>query len=427
MLPYPKLAQSLLKTRKVTGRILAYASPDSTYAVTKKLIASAQRSIVIGIYDFNADYMKDALKQAMRRRVTVSLMLDTNHDDDPGLFGELERLGATCVKAPSSSSGNPIAYFGNAHEKIIVVDGELVMIQSGNWSENSIPFNEGDGVVVDAFVPGNRDMGLAVHSPALAGFFADLVARDMRLAQGEPPDAAPEAIAAATPEPAAPAADVFFEAAPPAMPTLFASRTFTPSAPVPITPVITPENFHDTLKPFLRSAKLSIRIEQQYIRGGQPAVEALLAEIDAAREDNPELLVRIIVSPKYLYGDKKVKFLKAMDDHELAFDDNYRFLSARHFVHCHNKLIVVDEEKVLLGSQNWSTTGLMSNRETSLLVEHAGIAGYFAGIFDSDWELSEPTGAAPSNVTLGGEDVRPASEFAQGGVVMSRARDYLDV
>ena len=199
LLPYPKLAQSLLKTRKVTGRILAYASPDSTYAVTKKLIASAQHSIVIGIYDFNADYMKDALKQAMRRRVTVSLMLDTNHDDDPGLFGELERLGATCVKAPSSSSGNPIAYFGNAHEKIIVVDGELVMIQSGNWSENSIPFNEGDGVVVDAFVPGNRDMGLAVHSPALAGFFADLVARDMRLAQGEPPDAAPEAIAALPP------------------------------------------------------------------------------------------------------------------------------------------------------------------------------------------------------------------------------------
>ncbi len=96
-------------------------------------------------------------------------------------------------------------------------------------------------------------------------------------------------------------------------------------------------------------------------------------------------------------------------------------------MHCHNKLIVVDEEKVLLGSQNWSTTGLMSNREASLLVEHAGIAGYFAEIFDADWDMSEPTGAAPSNVTLGGEDVRPASEFAQGGVVMSRARDYLDV
>jgi phosphatidylserine/phosphatidylglycerophosphate/cardiolipin synthase-like enzyme len=44
----------------------------------------------------------------------------------------------------------------------------------------------------------------------------------------------------------------------------------------------------------------------------------------------------------------------------------------------------VDDERVLLGSQNWSTTGLLTNREASLLVDHAGIASYFAGIFDSD-------------------------------------------
>ena len=41
-------------------------------------------------------------------------MLDTN-GRRPALF-ELTRLGANCVKAPSSSAGNPIAYFGNARE-----------------------------------------------------------------------------------------------------------------------------------------------------------------------------------------------------------------------------------------------------------------------------------------------------------------------
>ena len=56
--PYPKLAKAKLKTRHVIGRILAYASPDSTYAVTKQLLDSAQHSIVIGIYDFSAGYMK---------------------------------------------------------------------------------------------------------------------------------------------------------------------------------------------------------------------------------------------------------------------------------------------------------------------------------------------------------------------------------
>ena len=78
-----RAAAGSAQTRMVSGQIMAYASPDSTYAVTKKLIDSAQRSIVIGIYDFSADYMKDALKQAMRRGVTVSLMLDTNAANDP--------------------------------------------------------------------------------------------------------------------------------------------------------------------------------------------------------------------------------------------------------------------------------------------------------------------------------------------------------
>ncbi|ESZ51036.1 hypothetical protein X731_03600 [Mesorhizobium sp. L2C054A000] len=424
LLPYPRLPDSNFVPRSVAGRIMAYASPDSTYAVTKKLIDSSTRSLVIGIYDFSAEYMKEHLKRAMRRGVSLSLMLDTNSIEERSVLDELAALGANCVKAPSSSAGNPVAYFGNAHEKIIVVDGEIAMIQSGNWSENSIPFNEGDGVVIGSFEPGNRDMGMAVESRELAAFFSDLVARDMRLSQGQPPDAVPPGVLAA----ASPASDIFFEAAPPAIPTrLFSSITVTPESPISVTPVITPENFHPTLSLLLRSARRSVRIEQQYLRGGQPAVEALLQEIADARADHPDLDVRIIVSKKYLNTGQKQKFVKAMDDFDLAFDTNYRYLSTRHFVHCHNKLIVVDDEKVLLGSQNWSTTGLLSNREASLLVEHSGIASYFAKLFDADWELSEPGAAPPDFIDPAEAGIRSASDFAQGGVVISSVADYRDI
>src|SRR5882724_12749320 len=34
--------------------IIAYCSPDSTYAVTKRLFDAAKKSILIGIYDFSA-------------------------------------------------------------------------------------------------------------------------------------------------------------------------------------------------------------------------------------------------------------------------------------------------------------------------------------------------------------------------------------
>jgi phosphatidylserine/phosphatidylglycerophosphate/cardiolipin synthase-like enzyme len=425
LLAYPPLSPEHFKTVQVSGQIMAYASPDSTYAVTKKLLDSAQRSIIIGIYDFSADYMTELLKNAMRRAVAVSLMLDTDAPEERSLLTELSALGANCAKAPSSSAGNPLAYFGNAHEKIIVVDGEIVMIQSGNWSENSIPFNEGDGVPNAHFQKGNRDMGIAVHSRELATLFAELVARDMRLATGQPPDAAPPAVAAAP----SPASEIFFEAAPPEAPThVFPSLTVTPMAPVPVTPVVTPENFHDTAAQFLRSARHSVRIEQQYVRGGQAAVEVLLQAIAAARGEQPGLDIRLIVSPKFLVGANRVSFFQAMADFHLEFDANFRFLSSRHFVHCHNKLVVVDDEKVLLGSQNWSTTGLTSNREASLLVEHAGIAGYFAEIFDADWDMSEPTGAPPDALFAEAvENLAEAADFARGGIVISSTRDYADV
>jgi hypothetical protein len=63
----------------VTGQITAFASPDSTFAVSKRLLDAATKTIDIGIYDFTASYMAAILKDAMARRVKVTLMLDTDH------------------------------------------------------------------------------------------------------------------------------------------------------------------------------------------------------------------------------------------------------------------------------------------------------------------------------------------------------------
>src|SRR5437868_6868168 len=56
--------------------LVAFASPDSTWHVTKKFLDGAKRSILIGIYDFTADYVKNTLEKAMKRGVAVGLMLD---------------------------------------------------------------------------------------------------------------------------------------------------------------------------------------------------------------------------------------------------------------------------------------------------------------------------------------------------------------
>ena len=66
---------------------------------------------------------------------------------------------------------------------------------------------------------------------------------------------------------------------------------------------------------------------------------------------------------------------------EFGFDKN----RIRFFGTCHTKGIVVDEKRVLLGSQNWTGAGTKPNRDASLLIESEEAARYFADIFEFDW------------------------------------------
>lgn len=87
------------------------------------------------------------------------------------------------VRAPSCQGGTR-RFFRVAHEKVIVIDDEWTLVQSGNYSNSSIPFNETDGVNTAGFRTGNRDMGIAIRSTAVAAFFSELIRSDMRLELG---------------------------------------------------------------------------------------------------------------------------------------------------------------------------------------------------------------------------------------------------
>ena len=258
---------------KVQGEIIAYASPDSTFAVTKRLFDAARRSILIGIYDFTAPHVKQLVSDALARGVKVRMMLDIDSAEEQALFDDLVTLGMQGVPAPSCASQNGNPYFRSSHEKVIVIDGEWVLVQSGNYSANSCPLNVKDGGDAAHFVPGNRDSGLAVRSRPLARFFSAILSSDMALELGGPPTAA-----------AAPRALEAFlvERAPALAPsTLYPSRIFKLAAPLEVQPVLSPDNYMDVVPGVLRAARRSILIEQQYIRASQDKVSDL---VDAIRD-----------------------------------------------------------------------------------------------------------------------------------------------
>jgi phosphatidylserine/phosphatidylglycerophosphate/cardiolipin synthase-like enzyme len=403
---------------KIAGDFLAYASPDSTYAVTRRLMDAAQDEIIIGIYDFSADYMKDLVLHTMKRGVKVYLMLDIDSKDEQALFDELKKFGCKAVPAPSCAAKTN-RYFPSSHEKVIVIDRLWTLVQSGNYSANSIPFNVTDGGDVHHFVTGNRDMGVAIRSKSLAAFFARILRADMKLELGG------GAIEAAPAPPAPPHPDLV-EAMPKKIPAdLFQSKQFTSSTAISVAPVLSPDNYMKVIPDFLRSAKKSILIEQQYIRSEQTDVATLLGAIKAARQKTPQLDVRIILGKLFSAKDvpkekKNLDTLRAT--YGLRLGEHIRYIDVNRFVHCHNKLVIVDGAAVLVSSQNWSETAVAQNREAGLMIRYPELARYYAKIFESDWK----TGL--KKVPIPGKKATITPEaVARGNFVEVRAADYVRV
>jgi len=367
---------------QVRDQFIAYASPESTYAVTRQLIQSARHSILIGIYDFTAGHMRDLLLDALRRGVKVSLMLDLdNLKGENELYEALVGAGVDGVPAPSCASRRA-RYFPSCHEKVIVIDDLWSLVQSGNYTEHSIPENEEDGGDPNHFHKGNRDMGIAVRSAPLAAFFTRVLRGDMQL---EIDASLEEGLALEVP----PAPRFTLEAPrPPRLPPeLFPSRRYLPRRELRVLPVLSPDNYMAVVPDFLASARQSISIEQQYIRADQPQVRRLLTAISDARQRNPQLTVRIVLARPF--GSdfaKERRNLQELESFGLQLGRHIRYLNPQYFVHCHNKLIVVDRQAVLVSSQNWSDFAVTANREAGLVLYAPALARYYAKIFGLDWE-----------------------------------------
>ena len=52
----------------------------------------------------------------------------------------------------------------------------------------------------------------------------------------------------------------------------------------------------------------------------------------------------------------------------------------------HNKGFVVDHQRVVISSQNWSGAGVLQNRDAGIIIDNPTIARYFEEIFVHDWD-----------------------------------------
>ncbi len=360
------------------------ASPDSGWPTLKAFLTATQASLTVAMYDFTSAHVKTAVSEAMANK-PLKLVLDhpatnpTADQTDPETVAELlAALGADFEQAWALTRTDPEAtewiYPAAYHIKVAVRDGAVFWLSSGNWNNSNQPEIEPANKPEDAEAArhGDRDWHVVIENQQLASVFERYILNDLAIAaaHNNPPQAPGHPLTPPTGGSSqTPRFDHFFPA-----------RSITGK--YTITPLLTPDPgvYTQAVKTLIESAGQKLYMQFQYIempketnansQGFVELVEAVIARQQAGVD------LRIIMSEYETAG-----YLEQLEAAGLNVVTGVKIQQ-----NVHNKGIVVDGQKVLVSSQNWSTDGTLYNRDAGVIIASVEAAQYFEQIFLHDWE-----------------------------------------
>ena len=408
-------------------RVHAHVSPDLGWPTLKNFLGGTQTRLVVGMYDFGAPHIVAAIEDMGRKKAFKKMTLTMRE------HGSLDDPNGTGVKAKDYDNADAAEEIGGIlkgkfecafvtlgsvngwvakayHIKVAVRDEKAFWLSSGNWQSSNqpdiAPLND-QPQTISALRTYNREWHVIIEHSGLSATLQKYLLHDF---ENNPPSTA-EAIMPALPDVFVPidaqgleAAAQFQYFAP-----LDANRQFK------VTPLLTPDAFVKPVVELLRSAKSEILIQNQTFNAPYEGDDALASLIDAIIDKQQQgVSVRVIIRSFHAADDRSN--LEALTARGLKIG------TVRFQKNSHTKGVIVDRAKVLVGSQNWSQTGVTTNRDASLLFEDKEIAEYFANIYDHDWKvLAKPTISSEAR----GARVAGANEATPAGYVRLNAAELL--
>lgn len=410
----------------VTGAmaITCHVSPDAGWRVLRRFLRDANQGITLGMYDFTAPHVYRAARRLLKDsqvawRQTLGPHESLPKEDDIDSTKADDKTEASIIKglrlvAPGrfesafAHVGKNQTFASAYHIKVAVRDGTATWLSSGNWQSSNQPVidfldHDADRDLMRDY---NREWHAVIEHSGLAKTFERYLRHDFETAEAEE-EGVP------LPEPVLPdlllPIDELLEAAPIPLEVFRPQRfAFGAADPLTIQPILTPDNYLEIVIELLRQRPASkLYFQNQSLN---PVLEptpgwAELLRLLAEYSRDPSLDVRIIFRDIGAIR-KKLESLKLA-----GFD----MTKIRTQVGCHTKGIVIDSETVLLGSHNWTDSGVQANRDASLLIRRPEIAAYFERVFLHDWDrlarrrINEHAMPVP---LLGDESLDPVDEGA---------------
>lgn len=331
------------------------ASPDIFYENASaspifKLIQSAKKSISIEIYEIEDTRVQDAILKAMDRGVKVKIIQETEAVGSSCVVFERIYAGDTLecksqksfVQKVRAKGGvyTPFAYHQFCadsqyrcleHGKIILVDEQMVLISTGNFNASSLcdPKGKPSGDLSTC----NRDYSIVSSDPNVVATISAVFDADFK---GNAYDL------------------------PKILKTKEAQKI-----------TVSPYSLSPLLQ-FIRSAKKSILLENQYLKNAE-----MNAELVAASKRGVK--VYIVVNSACAFGKPDEYAIQQWKTTFQAFDK--AGILSRTFTkqikingyngYLHSKAIVVDGARAWVGSVNGSTQALTQNREYGIFLSDA--------------------------------------------------------
>ncbi len=349
--------------------VTAYVSPDNSYRTLVDLMDGATQRIHVHVYDLRSQELTDVLVAAANRGVDVQVLVqarpvgqdDRARHQTAANLQRIERAGGVAWVAQDDR-------YRNHHLKVAVVDG-AVAVQSENWVASGVPVDPSWG---------NRGWGIILHDAEAAHWFATWMHDDRRAWDTLPFDLATY--------------DPTFEAPPRfSVPSgfyrpMFQAKHF--AGPIQITPLISPEHTYDPAKnplfAVMAEAEERVWVQQLDFRSGAQN-ELGWSASDGLRDGLRDAGRRQV--------DARVQVAAPFRSDDTGNEEAMAGLPADGVATCtfqrgdmvlHNKGVIADDV-VYVGSMNGNHFSRSANREVGVLIDHAGVADYYAMVFEDDW------------------------------------------
>jgi phosphatidylserine/phosphatidylglycerophosphate/cardiolipin synthase-like enzyme len=348
-----------------TGGVTAFALPDAPGPPIETL-RNADRRIWLAGYTFTSSAVADVLIDAHEGGRSVRVLLEG--EPVGGVSARQRQRLNRLVRAGVDVRviGGPLARYRYHHAKYAVVDDQA-LVMSENWKAAGVGGNSsrGWGVVVDPPRTGSS------AADALAEVFrADWVWRDAIPWRDHRETLSPV-------ESAGPRANGTYPGRHPAR-TAPADR---------VQLLLAPENTRAGVVELIESAEKTLLIEQPTL--GTPDGPFVRAAVAAAERG---VEVRVLLDRSWYVREDNRALVEELNRRADArsIPLTAKLVEPRgRFEKIHAKGVVVDEQRVLVGSLNWNDNAVTENREVSLVVHSEGVAGYFTRVFEADWNAAE--------------------------------------